>query len=205
MKKYTIEFIGTYFLVMSCIFTQSPMVISFMLIALVYMGKEISGAHYNPSTTLAIFLKKMISSKQASVYVSIQLLAAILAALTFFLVTGNTFTPTPYRGINMVKPLFIEAAGTFIMIYVILAVAANPKNTNNEYYGVAIGLALMGSAYIATSISGAVFNPAYGIGSILIDWIHTGIINYKNIIIYTVGPFSGAVAAMGAYKITHEE
>lgn len=205
MKRYFTEFIGTYFLITTCIFTQNVMAVGVMLIALIYMGKEISGAHYNPATTLVIYFKKMISGKDTSVYALIQLSAAMFASLTFLFITGNTFSPTPYQGIEIAKPIFMEFIGTFILIYVILAVAANPKNAGNEYYGIAIGFALMGSAYIAGSISGAVFNPAYGIGSILIEWSHTGLINYNNILLYTVGPFGGAIAAFGVYKITHEE
>lgn len=181
------------------------MAVGVMLIALIYTGKEVSGAHYNPATTLTIYLKKMISARDASVYALIQISAAMFAALTFLFITGNTFSPAPYQGMGIAKPLFMEFIGTFIMIYVILAVAANPKNAGNEYYGIAIGFALMGSAYIAGSISGAVFNPAYGIGSILIEWSHTGLINYKHILLYTAGPFAGAIAALGTYKITHEE
>ncbi len=205
MKRYLTEFIGTYFLITTCIFTQNIMAVGFILIGLIYMGKSISGAHYNPATTLTIYLKKMISFREASIYAIIQLSAAMFAALTFLLITGNTYTPTPYQGINIIKPFFIEVIGTFIIMYVILAVAANPKNEGNEYYGIAIGFTLIGSAYIAAAISGAVFNPAYGLGSILIDWAHTGLINYLNIILYTVGPFAGGVLALGAYKITHEE
>ena len=48
MKKYIIELIGTFFLVLIIGLTENPIAIGLGLAVLVYMGAHISGAHYNP-------------------------------------------------------------------------------------------------------------------------------------------------------------
>ena len=60
MKKYLTEFIGTLFLVLIIGLTQNPLAIGFGLTVLVYMGAHISGAHYNPVVSLAMFIKKKL-------------------------------------------------------------------------------------------------------------------------------------------------
>ena len=60
MKKYLTEFVGTLFLVLIIGLTQNPLAIGFGLTILVYMGAHISGAHYNPVVSLAMFIKKEI-------------------------------------------------------------------------------------------------------------------------------------------------
>jgi len=80
MKKYVIEFVGTFLFVLSIIgIVQDasaliPLYIGIALTTLVYMGGGISGAHYNPTVTLAIFLNKKISSRDALGYIISQLL-----------------------------------------------------------------------------------------------------------------------------------
>ena len=60
MKKYLTEFVGTLFLVLIIGLTQNPLAIGFGLTILVYMGAHISGAHYNPVVSLAMFITKEI-------------------------------------------------------------------------------------------------------------------------------------------------
>ncbi len=80
MKKYTVEFICTFFFVLSIIgalynlSVLTPLYIGMALTALVYMGGSTSGAHYNPAVTLGIYLNKKISSRDAFGYVIAQLL-----------------------------------------------------------------------------------------------------------------------------------
>ena len=56
MKKYIVEFIGTFFLVLTVALTGNPIAIGFILVAMVYMGGYISGAHYNTAVTMGLLL-----------------------------------------------------------------------------------------------------------------------------------------------------
>jgi len=48
MRNYITEFIGTFFLVLSACLTSNPADIGVTLMAMVFAGGHISGAHYNP-------------------------------------------------------------------------------------------------------------------------------------------------------------
>ena len=62
--KYVYEFIGTFFLVFTIGMTVldpggagalAPLAIGSVLATLVYAGGHVSGAHYNPAASLAIY------------------------------------------------------------------------------------------------------------------------------------------------------
>ena len=84
MKKYLIEFIGAFFLVLTIALTGNPIAIGFVLMVLVYMGGYISGAHYNPAVTLTMFLTGKIGQNEAGKYVIAQILGGLAAAGIFY-------------------------------------------------------------------------------------------------------------------------
>ena len=62
--KYLVEFIGTFFLVLTIGITGmprgaplAPLAIGAILMVMVYAGGHVSGAHYNPAVTLAVFMR----------------------------------------------------------------------------------------------------------------------------------------------------
>lgn len=65
MKKYLTEFIGTFFLVLTvglCVIKPdagglAPLAIGSALMIMVYAGGHVSGGHYNPAVTLAVWLR----------------------------------------------------------------------------------------------------------------------------------------------------
>lgn len=52
MKKLIMEFLGTFFFILTIAMTSNPFAIAAMLMALVYIGGNVSGAHYNPMVSL---------------------------------------------------------------------------------------------------------------------------------------------------------
>ena len=87
MRRYLTEFIGTFFLVFTvcCAVTTTPtlapVAIGAVLAAMIFAGGHISGAHYNPAVTLAVFLRGRIDMREAGVYAGSQLVAGLLASL----------------------------------------------------------------------------------------------------------------------------
>ncbi len=174
MKKYITEFIGTFFLVAVFCLTNgnflAPIAVGSLLAAIVYMGFPVSGAHFNPGITLAVFLLKKISIKESLIYILVQLIAGCTGALCYFLIWGrNSGIPRPNMAINIVKPLFVEALFTFILVLVYLFVTISKRSAGNNYYGLAVGLTLTGIGIAGGPISGGAFNPAVGLGPMVID------------------------------------
>lgn len=205
MKKYGVEFIGTYFLVFVILMSANPAAIGATLVALVYMGYSVSGAQYNPVVSLSIFLLKRMSIADFVFYVSAQLLAATAAALTYYAITGNIYSPVPYHGMNILKPLFSEAAFTFLLVFVILQVAFSPKTKGNDYYGLAIGCTVMGIASAGGALSGGVYNPAAGTGPILVELMFGNSAAIHNLWLYLAGPLIGSIAATVTYRIINTD
>src|SRR5687768_10179402 len=125
MKNYLTEFTGTFFLVFVIALTGNPIAIGCILMVMVYMGGHISGAHYNPAVTLALWMRKKIEMKEALIYMLFQVAGAFCAALVYYLIKGWSFAPAPNTEINILKPLFIEVAFTFALALVVLNVATS--------------------------------------------------------------------------------
>src|SRR3954466_13147701 len=96
MKKYLVEFIGTFFLVFTVGIAVrqgapfAPFAIGSILMVMVFAGGHISGGHYNPAVTLALLLRGRCESRTAVSYWIAQFFAAICAALLVnFLLNGR--------------------------------------------------------------------------------------------------------------------
>jgi aquaporin Z len=204
MKKYIIELIGTFFLVLVIGLTGNPLAIGSILMVMIYMGGHISGAHYNPAVTLAILVLKKITGREAMMYMVFQLIGALIAALAVDSLLGHTFAPTPANG-EVLKALVVEIIFTFALASVVLNVAASKATAGNSYYGLAIGFTVLAGALAGGAISGGVFNPAVGIGACLIDTIVGGHSSAGNIWIYIVGPCAGALLGAATFNFTNDE
>lgn len=206
MKNYLVEFIGTFFLVFVIGLCGNPIAIGSMLMVMVYMGGHISGAHYNPAVTLAIWLRKKIETKDAIIYMIVQLLGSIAAATCVYMIFGNNkrFVPTPDLSINVLKPLLIEILFTFALASVVLNVATSKKTSGNQFYGLAIGFTVMSAAFAGGEISGGAYNPAVGLGPLIVDAVLGGI-NMAHAWLYVVGPFTGGALASIVYRIVNPD
>lgn len=196
MRKLVVEAIGTFFLVLTIGLTvidpgagaMAPLAIGAVLMVMVYAGGHISGAHYNPAVTLAIFLRGKATAADLGGYWIAQVIGAALAALVV-----RTFKPeaiihaaTP----AVVPALLAEILFTFALAYVVLNVATTKGTEGNSYYGLAIGLTVTAGAYAVGPVSGGVFNPAVAIGVTIL-----GLSAVANIWIFMVANFAGAAAA----------
>ncbi len=195
MKKYLIEFIGTFFLVTTIGLTGNPLAIGVMLTILVYMGGHISGAHYNPAVTISIFCKKLIEGKEAINYILAQLIASFLGALLVFYINNDLMHVAPNTSYSPLQIILCELIFTFLLVLVILNVATNKKTEGNSYYGFAIGFTVMASAYCVGGVSGGAFNPAVGSGPALLDLFSGNGNDILNLWIYIVGPILGGYLA----------
>ena len=183
MNKYIVEFIGTFFLVLTigCTVlggigeTYAPIAIGSVLMVMVYAGGHISGAHYNPAVTLAIFIRGKCPAADIVPYWIAQFAGACAAA---FVVTYLREVPDAAPAIAD-RAFVAEFVFTSGLVYVILNVATSAKTEGNSYYGLAIGFTVLAGAYAVGNISGGVFNPAVAVGGALMKlfafdqiWVH---------------------------------
>ena len=159
MKKYIVEGIGTYFLVLIIGLTGNPIAIGIGLSILVYMGGHISGAHYNPAVSLAMIIRGEISVGECLKYVLSQCIGAVAAAYSIILLGADALAVVSKTD-SMTSFFLAEIIFTFLLVFVILNVATHPDTKNNQYYGLAIGLTVAAGAFSVGEISGGVFNPA---------------------------------------------
>lgn len=180
MKKYIVEGIGTYFLVLIIGLTGNPIAIGIGLSILVYMGGHISGAHYNPAVSLAMIIRGEISIGECLKYVLSQCIGAIAAAYSIILLGADALAVVSKTD-SMTSFFLAEIIFTFLLVFVILNVATHPDTKNNQYYGLAIGLTVAAGAFSVGEISGGVFNPAVSFGPSVLSIIDPDI-EFANIV-----------------------
>src|SRR6188474_843927 len=119
MKKYLVEFIGTFFLVFTVGMSVrsgaplAPLAIGAALMVMIFAGGHVSGAHYNPAVTLAVFLRGKCPLSDAFPYWIAQLVAAALAAATVLIVSGPAQGSPPAP--DILKALLVEFLYTFAL------------------------------------------------------------------------------------------
>ena len=217
MAPFVIEMLGTFFLCFTVATAASPsnpsnlapLAASAMLVAQVYAGGPTSGGHYNPAVTLAIFVRRALSSDRSNTlplptafgYVLVQCVAAGLAA--FLTSRLPSITPGyPVPAVSDGLAVAAEAVGTFVLVSVVLQVATALKTAGNSFFGLAIGGAVGAMAGTLEGVSGAAFNPAVGLlGLAAADWSSLASLAAACNWVYTVGPCIGALLATAVYRV----
>jgi aquaporin Z len=207
MKKYLVEFIGTFFLVLTVGMTViephaagdlAPLAIGSALMIMVYAGGHVSGGHYNPAVTVAVWLRGRCSSAEVPGYIGSQLAAGIVAA---FVVLGLKGDPSVSANDIAVFPALIaELVGTFALAYVVLNVATAKNTTGNSYYGLAIGFTLMTMAFALGPVSGGAFNPAVAVGITVMK-----LAKVSHLWIYFLGNLGAGALAAGVFRMINPE
>jgi aquaporin Z len=210
MRKYITEFIGTFFLVLTVGLTVlgesplAPLAIGSSLMVMVYMGGHVSGGHYNPAVSLAVLLRgKMASAGEFAMYVVSQCVGAVAAALVVYTILGRTFAPAPAATATVTGAVMIEVLYTFALALVVLNSAVAVKTLGNSFYGLAIGFTIVVAAFAGGPISGGAFNPAVGLGPIIVDAMLGGG-TVTNLWIYLVGPLVGGALAAGVFGMQEQ-
>ena len=201
MKEALVELIGTFFLVLVVGLTViqpgagilAPLAIGAMLAVMVYAGGPVSGGHYNPAVTLAVWLRGKCAAAAVPWYMGAQLLGAILAAAVVGYLKGGS--PVMPMQPVAAQALLAELLFTFALAFVVLNVATVKKTQGNAYFGLAIGLTVMAGAFAVGNISGAALNPAVAVGLTLM-----GLSAVSNLWIYLAGNLAGGVLAALAFR-----
>ncbi len=206
LKKYLVEAIGTFFLVMTVICCSysaqglAPLAIAGVLIAIVYAGGHISGGHYNPAVSIAACIRGALPLKQFIPYAVAQCLGGIIAVWIFYLMIGQiqVFRPSDFQ---IVPLLTAEILFTFALCYVVLQTATVKETNGNSYFGFAIGITVLaGAVAVGGTFCAGAFNPAVALSVGMVNavsWKLAGLTILANII--------GGILAALAFKLTYAE
>jgi aquaporin NIP len=176
------------------------LVFGLVIMVMVYATGHLSGAHINPSVTIAFTLTRHFPAREAVAYIAAQLAGATAAALVLWGVwtdkpahLGATI-PTVSAG----SAFLYEAVLTAFLMFVIMAVA-----TDTRAVGAAAAIAIGGviglDALFGGPVTGASMNPARSFGPALVagDW--------HDFWVYVAGPLVGAAAGALAYQVVRGE
>jgi len=205
MKKYLVEFIGTFFLVLAVGMNVidpgngnlAPIGIGLALMIMVYAGGHVSGGHYNPAVTIAVWLRGRCASADVLPYLISQIVGSVAASFAVVYFKGHAGA---VQELNPVHALLAELIGTFCLAYVVLNVATAKATAGNSFYGLAIGLTVTTMAFALGGISGGAFNPAVAIGVTIMH-----LESLSNLWIYLVANCAAGALAATAFRWINPE
>jgi len=198
-RKLAVEFIGMFIFMFTVGMATNkagagalaPLAIGSVLMVMVFAGGHVSGGHFNPAVSAAVFLRGRMASNEFGAYLVVQFVAAVIAGLLVRYVGGRE----PHQVVaSSGKMLIAEFIFTFALAWVVLHVATARGTEGNSFYGLAIGFAVVVGAFAVGGISGGAFNPAIAVGAMV-----TGLFKWANIWIYLIADFLGAAAAAFAF------
>ena len=200
-RKLAVEFIGMFLFVFTVgMATESanksgailaPIAIGSVLMVIVFAGGHVSGGHYNPAVSTAVWIRGKIKANEYVAYIITQFVAAVLGGLLVNAIGGKqTAGVTAATG----KMLVVEFLFTFALAYVVLNVATAKGTEGNSFYGLAIGFIVVVGAISVGWISGGAFNPAIALGATVL-----GAFKWSHIWIYLLADFLGGAAAALAF------
>jgi MIP family channel proteins len=162
---------------------------------------HISGGHLNPAVSIGFWVTRRLGTFQTLAYWIAQLAGATFAAyLLSVIIPRDTWqavhlgTPGLATDFTRLHGMALEAATTFLLVWVVFATAADNKGAFDKIAGFAIGLTICMDALIAGPFTGAAMNPARAFGPALVSstWANHGV--------YWVGPLVGGVLAGFLYN-----
>ena len=158
VKKLVVEFIGTFFLVLtvgqvvvgakadSPAAALAPLAIGSALMVMVYAGGHVSGGHYNPAVTLAVWMRGKCTTSEMPAYMAV-------AGGRRGGRGGHGAVPqgqsrrSPPATLDVGRSLLAEFLFTFALCYVVLNVATSRGTEGNSNYGLAIGFTVLVGAF----------------------------------------------------------
>jgi MIP family channel proteins len=165
-----------------------------VLAVLVSAFGAVSGGHFNPAVTVAVYVAGKIPAARAGWYVVAQLAGALAAGLLLrSIFTQAVWEPThlgtPSLGTDITQPIgiVIEFVATLLLIFAVLGTAVDPRGP--KIGGLAIGLAIAADILFAGPLTGAAMNPARWFGPA----VASGFMN--DWYVWIVGPLAGAIVA----------
>lgn len=161
----------------------------------------ISGAHFNPATSLALFFLKKIEAGPLLGYMLSQILGGMAAAIAVRACTsdvvGSTGVPALSATTGAGQGIALEAFATFFMVLAVILTAVDRRAP--KMGGLFVGLAIAVGILAIGPMTGGALNPARHLGPAIVAG------NLNNALVWLIGPMLGALSAAAVYAFLFEE
>src|SRR4051794_1337081 len=222
-RAYIAELIGTFALVLFIVlvlttattglharggpdFALIGLVHAFALMLLVAALGAVSGGHFNPAVTAGMLSTRRIGLRDGCAYIVMQLAGAVLAVLLVKALMNTSAAAAHFGAPKVTTGRFLdgsavkggvaEAAGTFVLMWAVMATAANPRG-NKTLTPFVIGATLGFAVMCIAPLTGAGLNPARAFAPAL--WGGFGPAG-GSLPAVVVGPIPGSVDAGHLYN-----
>jgi glycerol uptake facilitator-like aquaporin len=184
----------------------------FASVALIYSFADVSGAHFNPAVTFATIVTRKTGLTKGLMYIGAQLIGSVFSCLILLATfpenyeKGNVAAQVavvPGTDADIANAFLTELILTFILVYVIFAVAFDTVDSKNVqvvntpgggkqkqggnsltiyttsgatkagFAPIAIGFTLGFLVFMGSSVSGGAFNPARVFGPAIVGGVWT--------------------------------
>eukprot|EP00403_Amphidinium_massartii_P008516 CAMPEP_0178408642 /NCGR_PEP_ID=MMETSP0689_2-20121128/20048_1 /TAXON_ID=160604 /ORGANISM="Amphidinium massartii, Strain CS-259" /LENGTH=478 /DNA_ID=CAMNT_0020029751 /DNA_START=180 /DNA_END=1616 /DNA_ORIENTATION=+ len=214
--KVTAEFLGTFFLITTKGLMAgsaagdagAPLAVSSVLAAMIYSVRGISGAHFNPAVSTAVWLsgRGLLSLTNVLPYVFTQLLAGVAASLLFTALLEDGTDRFGF-GIHGGDIAAQEVAFTFLLSYSQLATSTvhpiGSISRQNNIAGLTVGGTLLVGGVAVSNLSGGIMNPALALSVSGSNIIADGVNTFAYTGIYAAFEICGGALASCAFFVTH--
>lgn len=209
-QKLFCELLGTLFLVTSIALAEkgshavfSPFSVSAMVYVLSFLFVPISGAHFNPAVSTAMFLtSKHFPFFDYVAYFLCQLIGGTCGALIGWAIMGEPLEVLPLDvGASSARSIFHEVIPTILLIYTCLVLTFATSAGDVSLLTIPLTASMV---VLFGAIAGAMMNPAVAFG-IYMSHLIVGKrqILTRELLIGIFCPFMGAVLSVIGFVITH--
>ena len=170
------------------------------VMAMVTVFGPICGAHFNPAVTVARALVRDFSWRMVPGYLLAQLIGAVLASASHWLLFGSGVADQAHYGahiptVGLGAAFGFEVIYAFILMLVIMGVATDSKAPAGSAAPM-IGFAVAGLIVLGGPISGASMNPFRSLAPALF----AGGAAMQALPVYVFAPLFGMIAAALVYE-----
>ncbi len=192
MKRALMEFLGTFFFILTIAMGSHILAVVSMLMAWIYIGGHISGGHYNPALSLAAAVRGKLEWEELPIYWAAQILGGIAAYGFVVFMHGHLAIPSPELALP--HAFLIETLLAFVFASVFLVVATIDKFKEGHIAGFAIAFTIPALAALGKT-TGGLFNPAIALGATIMGAFKGTSIAWESLLVYVGGALLGGFIA----------
>lgn len=134
-----------------------------ILVVIILLFGPVSGAHFNPAVTIAFAMRKEISVRIGSLYIAVQVIAAIAGVWIAHAMFDLSILQTSVNARSGTGQWFSEGVATFGLVFAILGTL----HWGTRVVAATVGLYISAAYWFTASTSFA--NPAVTVGRMLTD------------------------------------